>query len=84
MAGQIQKGFAVNRELLQDVVAHIYALVLICGFFTVVILAVMGTADLTNATVAAFVGTALGYTISRVEHSMRRYFGGTQSPEESK
>ncbi len=69
----------MNRELLEDIVAHVYALVLVCGFFTVVILSIMGTADLKDATVAAFVGTVLGYTISRVEHSMRRYFGDTKA-----
>lgn len=62
------------RARTEDRTAHLISLLLILGFFTVILCALLGAVDIGNPTVAGFVGTALGFVTGKLDGPIRRYF----------
>lgn len=50
------------------------ALSIVFGFFGIVGVALLGFADITNATVAAFIGTTLGYVVGSIAPISQYFF----------
>lgn len=63
-----------RRDWVQDIVAHLLALITVLGFFAIVFFALAGFVDLTNQTVSLFVGSAMGYAAAKAERVMARYY----------
>lgn len=64
-----------RRELIKDVTAHIIAILIVCGFFYVLFIVLMGYVDITNPAVIAFVGTAIGYAAGNIAPVAKYYYG---------
>jgi len=62
----------------EDRTAHTIAYLLVIGFFAVVMCALLGAVDISNPTVAGFVGTALGYAVGKLDGPLRRYYPTTE------
>jgi hypothetical protein len=69
------------RARSEDRTAQLIAFILVCGFFGVILCALLGAVDITNPTVAGFVGTALGYVTGKLDGPIRRYFPINKSAE---
>lgn len=50
------------------------AFCIVIGFFTIIGVAILGYADITNATVSAFIGTALGYVVGNLAPVSQFYY----------
>lgn len=63
-----------KRQLIEDVTAHFIATVITLGFFTTVLVSLLGFVDLKDATTASFVGIVLGYVAGSLNPVLSRYF----------
>jgi hypothetical protein len=63
-----------RRDRIEDVVAHILAVLVILGFFAVIFVLLLGFVDLKQPTIATLAGTALGYAVGKVDPVLTRYF----------
>lgn len=70
---QAQTAFE-HRARAEDYVAHIIAIIQSSGFFMLALLALLGFVDLSNAAVATFLGTVMGYAVAKIDPVMTRYF----------
>ena len=76
---QAQSAFE-RRALLEDMVAHVIAIIMTAGFFLLAFAALLGFVDITNAAIATFLGTTMGYAVGQFHPILSRYFhrrGGT-------
>lgn len=62
------------RKRDEDYTAHAISFLLTGGFFAIALVALLGVADIKDPTVAAFVGTALGYAAAKLDGPLSRYF----------
>lgn len=65
---------AERREWVQDVVAHLLAIISVLGFYAIIFFALAGYVNLENQTVSLFVGSAMGYAAAKSERVMARYY----------
>ena len=63
-----------RRAWLEDVVAHIIAIVLTSGFFLLAFAALLGFVNISNAATATFLGTTMGYAVGQFQPIMSRYY----------
>jgi|SRR5215813_8017599 len=73
-----------RHDFLDDIVAHVVAVIMSLGFFIIVMVALLGYADLNSSTVAAFVGTALGYAAAKLDPIFTRYYHVTLNTQRAK
>jgi hypothetical protein len=79
-----------RRAWLEDLVAHIIAIILTSGFFLLAFAALLGFVNISNAATATFLGTTMGYAVGQFSPILQRYFhargastqGATQPPKE--
>src|SRR5215475_5191584 len=76
---QAQTAFE-KRLKLEDIVAHIIAVVMTSGFFLLAFAALLGFVNLGNAATATFLGTVMGYAIGKIDPVMNRYFTARAAP----
>ena len=72
-----------TRARSEDRTAQWISYALICGFFAVILCALLGAVDISNPTVAGFVGTTLGYVTGKLDGPLRRYFPLKVTPPET-
>lgn len=72
-----------RRELLEDVIAHVLAGIITLGFFSIVMVALLGFVDIKDPAVTAFVGTALGYAAGKLDPVMTRYYRALMNPSDN-
>jgi hypothetical protein len=63
-----------RRAFLEDLVAHTIAITLTIGFFLLAFAALLGFVDISNAAIATFLGTTMGYAVGQFGPLMTRYF----------
>jgi len=63
-----------RRAWLEDVVAHIIALILTSGFFLLAFAALLGFVNISNAATATFLGTTMGYAVGQFNPILTRYY----------
>lgn len=63
-----------RREIVEDIVAHGLAAVITLGFFTVILVTLLGFVDLKDATVTSLVGLVIGYVAGSLNAVLGRYF----------
>ena len=63
-----------RRAWLEDIVAHIIAIVLTSGFFLLAFAALLGFVNISNAATATFLGTTMGYAVGQFAPIMSRYY----------
>jgi hypothetical protein len=72
-----------RRAYLEDLVAHIIAIILTSGFFCLAFAALLGFVNISNAATATFLGTTMGYAVGQFSPILQRYFharGATTRP----
>lgn len=62
------------RRDLETVTANVLAFIITFGFFTTVMISLLGFVDLHDATTSSFVGIALGYVAGSMNHVLGHYF----------
>ena len=70
---QAQTAFE-KRAWVEDIVAHTVAIILTVGFFLIAFASILGFVNISNATVAVFVGTTMGYAVGSLSPVLTRYF----------
>jgi len=70
------------RALLEDVIAHVLAGIIILGFFAIVLVALVGEVDINDPAVTGFVGVTLGYASAKTDPVLARYFRAAIKPED--
>jgi hypothetical protein len=70
---QAQTAFE-RRAWLEDLVAHTIAIILTAGFFLLAFAALLGFVNISNAAVATFLGTTMGYAVGSFNPILQRYF----------
>lgn len=77
-----------RRARVDDLVAHIIAIMITLGFFVLALTALLGLVDLTQPVIATLIGTTLGYAVGQLTSVMTRYYHARveppRPPEESK
>lgn len=63
-----------RRARVDDLVAHIIAIMLTIGFFILALCALLGFVDLTQPVIATLIGTVLGYAVGQLSPVLGRYF----------
>lgn len=63
-----------RRPVVEDYTAHAIAFVIVFGFFAIIMVALLGFVDIRDPTIAAFVGTAIGYAAGKLDPVLTRYF----------
>lgn len=63
-----------NLEKWINFTANGLAFTIVVGFFVIIGVAILGYADITNATVAAFIGTTLGYVVGNLAPISQFYY----------
>lgn len=63
-----------RRDWVQDIVAHLLAVITVLGFYAIIFFALSGFVNLENQTVSLFVGSAMGYAAAKSELVMARYY----------
>lgn len=61
-------------KLMNDLTAHLIAIIIVIGFFSVALVTLLGAVDISNAAVTAFVGTVLGYTVGKFDPLLVHYY----------
>lgn len=72
-----------QRDLLEDIVAHSLGLILVSGFFVIILASLLGFVDITDPAITAFVGTALGYAAAKLDPVIGRYFRNGINPADA-
>lgn len=62
------------RLKVEDIVAHIIAMIISVGFFTTVLISLLGFVDLKDATTASFMGSIVGFIAGSLNTVLSRYF----------
>ena len=70
---QAQTAFE-KRARMEDLVAHIIAVIQTSGFFLLAFSALLGFVNISNAATATFLGTVMGYAVGKVDPILTRYF----------
>jgi len=70
----------LRREYLEDVVAHVLAILLALGFFLLALFVLLGKVKIEEAAVATMVGTIVGIAASKLDPILFRYFKATPTP----
>jgi hypothetical protein len=70
---QAQTAFE-KRARMEDLVAHIIAVILTSGFFMLAFAALLGFVNISNAATATFLGTTMGYAVGQFNPILTRYF----------
>ena len=63
-----------RRAWMEDIVAHIIALIMSSGFFMLAFAVLLGFVNINQAATATMVGTILGYAVGKVDPILTRYF----------
>jgi hypothetical protein len=63
-----------GRAWVEDIIAHLISLIFTLGFFAIVLIALSKWVDLKDPAVTAFIGTALGYTVGKLDFIFLRYY----------
>ena len=63
-----------RRAFLEDLVAHVIAIILTSGFFLLAFAALLGFVNISNAATATFLGTTMGYAVGQFRPILDRYF----------
>jgi len=63
-----------RRARMEDMVAHIIAIIQTSGFFVLAFAALLGYVDLSNSAAATFLGTVMGYAVGKIDPVLTRYF----------
>ena len=63
-----------RRAYMEDIVAHIIAIILTSGFFMLAFAALLGFVNISNAATATFLGTTMGYAVGQFHPILSRYF----------
>ena len=63
-----------RRAFLEDLVAHVIAIILTSGFFLLAFAALLGFVNISNAATATFLGTTMGYAVGQFQPIMSRYY----------
>ena len=79
---QAQTAFE-RRAWLEDLVAHTIAIILTAGFFLLAFAALLGFVNISNAAVATFLGTTMGYAVGSFNPILQRYFHRASSRMQS-
>lgn len=61
-------------KLIEDLVAHLLAAMITLGFFSIILLSLLGFVDLKDPVVSSFVGLAVGYAAGSLNIALARYF----------
>lgn len=64
-----------KRQYIEDFTAHLIGIIFSVGFFAIILIALLGFVDINDPTIAAFVGTAIGYAAGKLDPVLSRYFG---------
>lgn len=73
----LEKQAQTHRENIEtwiNFTANGLAFSIVAGFFSIIGVALLGFADITNATVAAFIGTTLGYVVGSIAPISQFYY----------
>jgi hypothetical protein len=70
---QAQTAFE-RRAKMEDIVAHIIAIIMSSGFFLLAFAVLLGFVNISNAATATMVGTILGYAVGKIDPILTRYF----------
>jgi hypothetical protein len=70
---QAQTAFE-SRAKMEDIVAHIIAIIMSSGFFMLAFAVLLGFVNISNAATATMVGTILGYAVGKIDPVLTRYF----------
>lgn len=66
------------KPKLEDLVAHLIATIITVGFFTTVLVSLLGYVDLKDATTASFMGSIVGFIAGSLNTVLTRYFKAAQ------
>jgi hypothetical protein len=64
----------------EDMTRSIIALIVIVGFFSLVLIVLLGFVDIRDPTIAKLVGALVGYVTAVLNPIIFRYFNGSPSP----
>lgn len=70
-----------KRVSVEDIVAHGIAGVITLGFFTVILITLLGFVDLKDATATSLVGLVIGYVAGSLNTVLSRYFKDAEPVE---
>lgn len=66
---------ADKRTLIKEVVGHVAAILLIVGFFVVVLASILGYIDISHPAISLAVGSFVGYCAGNIAPVTMYYFG---------